>query len=121
MDQRNMLRIFRRQDRTAVLGPGIRAAIWVQGCPFGCPGCIVPESWPEDGGEELAVSELADWLSGIEGIEGLTISGGEPMRQPAALCELIDSVRAGRELGVMCYSGYRHEDLLHRGSEWQRA
>src|SRR5690606_3695147 len=121
MDQRNQLRIFRRQDRTAVLGPGIRAVIWVQGCPFGCPGCIVPESWPADGGETVTTDEMTDWLLGLPGIEGLTLSGGEPMQQPEALSELIDGVRAVRDIGVMCYSGYRHEDLLHRGSAAQRA
>lgn len=121
MDERITLRIFRRQDRTAVLGPGIRAVIWVQGCPFGCPGCIVPQSWPEDGGELISVDELAAWLLELEDIEGLTISGGEPMKQPAALCTLIDKVRAKRDLGVMCYSGYRQGDLVHRGTAWQRA
>ncbi|MCB1216952.1 radical SAM protein [bacterium] len=121
MDQRNQLRIFRRQDRTAVLGPGTRAVIWVQGCPFGCPGCIVPESWPSDGGQIVSVNELSDWLLELPEIEGLTLSGGEPMQQPEALCELLDSVRAERDLGVMCYTGYRHEDLLHRGSPAQQA
>ncbi|MCB1221809.1 MAG: radical SAM protein [Planctomycetales bacterium] len=120
MDQRNQLRIFRRQDRTAVLGPGIRAVIWVQGCPFGCPGCIVPESWPGDGGETVTISEMTDWLLGLPGIEGLTLSGGEPMQQPEALRDLITRVRASRDIGVMCYTGYRHEDLLHRGSDSQR-
>jgi len=121
MDERKTLRIFRRQDRTAVLGPGMRAVIWVQGCPFGCPGCIVPESWAEDGGQAYGVEELAAWLLALDGIEGLTLSGGEPMKQPAALCAFIDIVRARRDLGVMCYTGYRHGDLQHRGSEWQRA
>ena len=121
MDERNTLRIFRRQDRTAVLGPGKRAVIWVQGCPFGCPGCIVPESWAEDGGQAYGVEELAAWLLALDGIEGLTLSGGEPMKQPAALCALIDMVRARRDLGVLCYTGYRLGDLQHRGSEWQRA
>jgi pyruvate-formate lyase-activating enzyme len=28
---------------TYALGPGLRSAVWVQGCPFRCPGCISPD------------------------------------------------------------------------------
>ena len=114
------LRIFRREAPVTVLGPGRRAVIWVQGCPFACRNCIVPESWNADGGELVSVAELADWVRTQHDIEGLTLSGGEPMTQAGALTELVRQVRAKRDLGVVCYTGYTHEHLYAHGTPDQR-
>jgi anaerobic ribonucleoside-triphosphate reductase activating protein len=114
------LRLFRHDSPVHVLGPGARAVVWVQGCPFKCPGCIVPESWDAQGGYELAVDELAEWVRAQRGIDGLTLSGGEPMVQAGPLAALVRTVKAGRDLSVLCYSGYRQGDLLHRGTPEQR-
>jgi anaerobic ribonucleoside-triphosphate reductase activating protein len=81
----------------------------------------VPESWEASGGYELAVAELAQWVLEQPGLDGLTLSGGEPMAQAGALVALIAQVRAQRDLSVMCYSGYRHGDLVHRGTPEQQA
>jgi len=45
------------------------------------------------------------------GIEGITISGGEPFLQAGALVRLIDKIRAVADYGVICYTGYVLEDL----------
>lgn len=108
-----MLRIFRREAACRVLGPGLRAVLWVQGCTLGCPACLVPRSWPARGPLET-VDEVAHWVLSCEDIEGITLSGGEPMQQAPALTALIDCVRARRDLGVICYTGYRHEQLRNR-------
>lgn len=105
------IRIFRRQSPVMVLGPYKRAVIWVQGCKFACSGCLVPESWDETGGETIALTDLTNWILAQSDIEGITISGGEPMLQAAALVSLIDKVREIKNLGVMCYTGYRWEQL----------
>jgi anaerobic ribonucleoside-triphosphate reductase activating protein len=115
------LRLFRHDAPVHVLGPGARAVVWVQGCPFHCPGCIVPESWDSAGGYELPVDELAAWALAQPGLDGLTLSGGEPLAQAAALAELVRQVRAARDLSVLCYTGYRLGDLEHRGTPEQRA
>jgi anaerobic ribonucleoside-triphosphate reductase activating protein len=120
------LRIFRRSAPVHVLGPGARAAIWVQGCPFKCPGCIVPDSWDSTGGELVSVAELAAWVLAQPRLDGITLSGGEPMAQAAALACLVGLVRGGlpglpgRDLSVLCYTGYRLGDLQHRGTAEQR-
>ena len=114
------LQIFRRESPVQVLGPGQRAVIWVQGCPFACAGCIVPESWNARGGETLPISELAAWILAQPNIEGITFSGGEPMMQAEPLIQLIDTVQQQRDLGVMCYTGYRLETLQQQGSDAQR-
>ena len=39
-------------------GPGIRVAIFVQGCCHHCEGCHNPESWPFGAGTDMSVEEL---------------------------------------------------------------
>jgi len=114
------LRIFRREAPVTVLGPGRRAVIWVQGCPFACRNCIVPESWEAEGGERVSVAELVSWVLEQSDIEGLTISGGEPMAQAAALTQLVCQVAAQRDLSVVCYTGYTHEHLCRHGTPEQQ-
>lgn len=115
------LRIFERRSPVKVLGPFSRAVIWVQGCDFGCKACIVPESWERDAGEDVDISELVDWILNQPSIEGITLSGGEPMLQAEALSNLIDRIRTEKNLGVMCYTGFRLEHLQKQGTASQKA
>lgn len=101
-----MARLMHRAVAEDVLGPGRRAILWVQGCPQRCPGCIAPEGWDISGGTPVTVAEAADWVLSQEGIEGMTISGGEPMLQARALADLIRRIRLHSDLGVICYTGY---------------
>lgn len=121
INKKDYLHIFRRQSPVTVLGPYKRAVIWVQGCEFACPGCIVPESWDAAGGEAITLTELANWILAQPDIEGITISGGEPMLQAPALASLIDTVRQSKDLGVTCYTGYRLEQLQQQGTEAQKS
>lgn len=120
VSEAHTLRIFRREAPVTVLGPGRRAVIWVQGCPFACKNCIVPESWDANGGEEVPVAELIAWTLAQPDIEGLTLSGGEPMAQAAALSQLVRQVAAQRDLSVVCYTGYTHEHLCAHGTPEQQ-
>ncbi|MCC3406803.1 MAG: radical SAM protein [Microcoleus sp. PH2017_10_PVI_O_A] len=113
------LRIFDRRSPVKVLGPFSRAVIWVQGCDFGCKGCIVPESWDRNAGEDVDISELVDWILNQPSIEGITLSGGEPMLQAEAMSTLIDRIRTEKDLGVMCYTGFRLEHLKEQGTTSQ--
>jgi len=115
------LRIFRKQAPVQVLGPGKRAVIWVQGCGFACPGCIVPESWDLSGGEAVDLEDLSRWVLSQPDLEGVTLSGGEPMLQARALVGLIDRLRTEANLGVVCYTGYSWEALQHHGNPDQLA
>ena len=115
------LRIFHKLSPVHVLGPGSRAVIWVQGCPFQCQGCLVPESWSEDGGYEESSESLAEWVIEQKGIDGITLSGGEPMQQAKALAMLVDRVRLNADIGVICYTGYNIEYILRNGNPDQHA
>lgn len=96
-----------------VLGPGLRAVVWVQGCSLHCPGCMVPETWPQTGGQWVSPEELAQAILQQPDIEGITISGGEPTEQAAAVARLLALVKAAGK-NTWVYSGYTLEELLAR-------
>ena len=103
-----------------VLGPGRRAVVWVQGCPLRCRGCVSTDTLSFDGGQSVSIAELAAKIADITGIEGVTLSGGEPFSQAAGLTDLIAQFKQARpELSVMSYSGYRLRWLRAHGSPAQ--
>lgn len=96
-----------------VLGPGERAVVWVQGCSLHCPGCMVPETWSPAGGRGVDPASLAREILASGRVDGVTVSGGEPMEQAAAVAEFLEEVRAaGKDVWV--YSGYTLDELLAR-------
>jgi anaerobic ribonucleoside-triphosphate reductase activating protein len=95
--------------------------LWVQGCPFRCPGCVAPENQPFRGGRDVNVASLADELIRLPDIEGVTFSGGEPLAQAAALVNLVDSIRRKRDLSFMSYTGYTLEYLRRQGTPAQKS
>ncbi|MBZ5707685.1 4Fe-4S single cluster domain-containing protein [Nannocystis pusilla] len=98
---------------TEAEGPGRRFAVWVQGCSLRCPGCCNPEFFAREGGESVAVAALVDELRvarDVHGLAGLTVLGGEPSEQPAAVAALS---LAARELGLgtIVFTGRTHAEL----------
>lgn len=98
---------------TQAEGPGNRFAIWVQGCSIRCEGCCNPELFGFGGGQKRSPDELAKQVIDTPDIEGISLLGGEPFDQPAALLALVEPIaRAG--LSVMIYSGYTLDQLKGR-------
>ncbi|HKQ72798.1 MAG TPA: 4Fe-4S single cluster domain-containing protein [Blastocatellia bacterium] len=88
-------------------GPGARAVIWTKGCALNCPGCFNPETHPYAGGELIAVDDLFQRIAALkETIEGLTVSGGEPLQQLRPLTNLLRRVREETDLSVLVFTGY---------------
>jgi len=93
-------------------GPGCRAVIWVQGCSLGCAGCYNPQTHEHSPKHIVPVSDLADWISLIDSIEGITFSGGEPFEQADAVSEVIRLARSTRpDLSVFIFTGYSLDEL----------
>jgi len=108
-----MLRVHRIIPRTRVEGPGLRFCIWVQGCHHRCEGCFARDTWDPDMGREVSVENVIAQLRGAEGIEGITLLGGEPMEQAEGLCRVAEAARAAG-LSVITFTGNTYEDLLAR-------
>lgn len=109
-----LLRIHNVVPETRVDGPGVRASVFVQGCPIRCPGCAVPGTWNEDGGLALDSGKLAEIIIGGPQIEGVTFLGGEPFAQAEALAELgLVLRRAG--LSIVTFTGYAIEHIKASG------
>lgn len=98
---------------STVLGPGRRFVLWVQGCCFSCKGCI-GQSYQRVGGTPISPKKLAELICGIPGIEGLTVSGGEPFLQATALWKLLCILRERTSLNFIVYTGFTYEELLRR-------
>lgn len=105
-----MLRIYRTAPDITTLGPGNRFVIWTQGCRRRCPGCMSPDSRPMDGGRLVSEEALGGTVL-RHAFDGVTVSGGEPFLQSAALTKLIRLIRAERDTGVILYTGYTYEEL----------
>ncbi len=97
---------------TEAEGPGRRFALWFQGCPLRCPGCCNPEMLPFHGGARRSVAEVlaeVETARDRDGVEGVTLLGGEPLAQAAGAARLARGVQ-DRGLSVMVFSGYTLED-----------
>lgn len=101
-------------EDTEAEGPGRRFALWTQGCSLRCPGCCNPHLFSDRGGSAHEVSELLERIVKVKGIEGVSLLGGEPFDQAAAVGELCAGVRA-LGLSVMVFSGYTLGELRARG------
>ena len=114
------IRIFGTVEDSIVDGPGIRYAVFTQGCPHHCPGCHNPESHDFSGGREVETETIiaAIWANPL--LDGVTLSGGDPLCQPEACREIAEAARAAH-LNVWCYTGWTWEALQHEGDEQKLA
>ena len=106
-------RIYGLEENSYVDGPGVRMAIFFQGCLRHCPGCHNPESWPMYGGNKIDTNELMKKMANDPLLDGITLSGGEPFLQPVAALTLARFAKS-KGLSVWCYTGYTFEEI----TEW---
>ena len=84
----------------AVDGPGLRFVLFLQGCPLRCKFCHNPDTWRFEGGEETTVDEMVKKILRYKTYirsGGVTISGGEPLRQADFVLAL---TRALHDVGI---------------------
>ena len=91
-------------------GPGKRMVVFFQGCNNKCSGCFNPETHP--------FIRIAEYSPGTifshfyrPGIEGITVSGGDPFYQRRGLLQLLRSARDDYGLSTIVYTGFTYELL----------
>lgn len=96
-------------------GDGCRAVLFLQGCRHYCKNCQNPDTWNFNGGEEWEVGSLAGYIGSVlkyHPLDGLTLSGGDPMYQQDACMELLSLLPD--DLNVWLYTGFNYEEIKDR-------
>ncbi len=104
------MKIHMIEKNVQALGPFQRYALWLQGCPFNCEGCIAPDARDVEGGKDVPVQVLVQDIL-MQDVEGVTVSGGEPFFQAEELFKLIKSIKNKSDKGVIIFTGYEYERL----------
>ncbi|MGY4642708.1 pyruvate formate-lyase-activating protein [Cellulomonas sp. URHB0016] len=87
---------------TAVDGPGTRLTVFLAGCPLRCLYCHNPDTMEMRRGTDVTADEILARVKRYRGVltatgGGLTVSGGEPLMQPAFVARLL---RGAQAMGV---------------------
>lgn len=73
----------------ALDGPGLRLAVFLQGCNLRCAYCHNPDTWEKTNGRPFTPQQLVDKILRYKSYfgknGGVTFSGGEPLLQAKAL------------------------------------
>ena len=99
-------------EDSIVDGPGMRFAVFVQGCPHNCEGCHNAESHDFGGGFDADIYKLADKIINSR-VKRLTFTGGEPFCSARALVKVATLAETEiRGVEIITYTGYLYEELL---------
>ncbi len=115
------IRLFGVERNSTVDGPGIRFAIFTQGCKHHCKGCHNPDSWPMDGGYCDYIDQLVDQVISDPLVTGITFSGGDPFYQANECVAFLEELwhRTSKKYHVATYTGYVFEELVMHQKYWQ--
>lgn len=117
MENAVYLNIAKTLSHSRANGPGVRAVIWVQGCTVGCDGCYSIGTHPHRRVNLIEPERLANWISSLEGIEGVTFSGGEPFEQAEAVLSVIRLAKSlNPDLTIFLFSGFEYGVLQSSGN-----
>ncbi len=105
---------------TGVDGPGTRFVAFLAGCPLRCLYCHSPDTWYRRSGTPTSADELVTEIRRYERFikvagGGVTLSGGEPLQQPAFVREVFARCREMRlhtALDTSGFLGERADDAL---------
>ena len=109
------LRIAGTVNDSIVDGPGIRFAIFTQGCSHHCEGCHNPHTHDFDAGELVTLESLFEKVKANPLLDGVTYSGGEPFCQAKQLYILgVEIKKLG--MNIVTYTGYTFEYLTEHAN-----
>jgi anaerobic ribonucleoside-triphosphate reductase activating protein len=87
-------------------GPGVRYTIWTQGCSIQCPKCSNIDTWDFEKGSIYSVNDLEKDILSTRGIDGITLTGGEPLDQYNAVLNLCEKLFG--KICIFLITGYDH-------------
>lgn len=110
------MRYHNIEHESMLNGSGIRVVLFVSGCEHNCKNCHNPQTHDFNSGIEFdqdAIDEIRKELE-KDYVEGLTLSGGDPLSpynclDILVLCELIKKEFPNKT--IWCYTGYTWEEL----------
>ena len=104
---------------TGVDGPGTRFVAFLAGCPLRCLYCQNPDTWHIGDGSPTDAGRVIDRATRYRSFTarggGLTLSGGEPLRQPAFAEALLTGAKGAglhTALDTSGFLGARASDAL---------
>jgi len=90
------------------LGYSPALCIFFQGCTLKCPSCHNPSLQDAAGGEEMDTDEIIRIANSHKDFHrGIVCTGGDPLEQPEALCEITSKV----DLPKVLYTGRKYEEI----------
>ncbi|WP_282693617.1 4Fe-4S single cluster domain-containing protein [Streptomyces sp. CC208A] len=104
-------RVHSTLARSAANGPGLRFVVWSQGCSLACAGCFNPETHDPRAAPARRVEDLVDEAAGTDGVEGVTLTGGEPLEQPGAVAAFCRAIRRRTRLGIIVLTGFTRAEV----------
>ena len=94
-----------------VNGPGNRFVLWTQGCSKGCSECFNPETWSNNIFKELSPKQISELIKNFE-VDGVTISGGDPLEQEDELLELLFFLKEIKlPKGIILFTGFSRNEI----------
>ena len=113
------VKIAGAKKHSSVNGPGVRYVLFMQGCSHHCPGCQNPETHDISEGVEMEVEEVVSDILATRYLDGLPLSGGDPLFQPEASFEIARRVKESG-LDIWMYTGWTFEQIMD-GKAGQKA
>ena len=109
------LRVLYIYDETIADGDGLRLSIYFSGCSHNCFGCHNPDSHDPEKGvllDSVLAAEIVNKVNTNPLLDGITLSGGDPMFNPEALLEFLKFLKEKTKKNIWCFTGYTYEQLL---------
>ena len=109
------LRLLMTYKETIVDGEGLRYSLYFAGCSHACPSCHNEYSWNPKHGNVLTYDKLEEIAKEINEntlLDGITISGGDPLFNPADMLKVLKFLKEKTKKNIWLYTGYTLEQVL---------
>ena len=104
------LRLHAQPGISYANGPGRRLVLWLQGCTLGCAGCFNPSTHSKTPYLDFSIQDFRSWLE-ENPVDGLSISGGEPLQQSSQLLPFLMAAQSEYHLSIIMFTGYTLEEI----------